>query len=34
MVSFVDPHKVVVTRNAFSTLPSARHEGENRIIKP
>jgi hypothetical protein len=34
MVDFVDPHKVVVRRNAFPTLPSARHEGENKIIKP
>jgi hypothetical protein len=23
MVSFVDPHKMVVTKNAFSALPSA-----------
>jgi hypothetical protein len=34
MVGFVDPRKVVVRRNAFSTLPSARHEDENRIIQP
>jgi hypothetical protein len=34
MVGFVDPHKVVVRKNAFSTFPSARHEGENRMIQP
>ncbi len=28
MVSFVDPHKVVIRRNAFSTFPSARNGGE------
>jgi hypothetical protein len=33
MVGLVDPHKVVVKRNSFSTLPSAQHEGENRKSK-
>jgi hypothetical protein len=28
MVSFVDPHKVVIRRNAFSTYPSAQNGGE------
>ncbi len=28
MVGFVDPHKVVVRRNAFSTFPSAQNGGE------
>jgi hypothetical protein len=34
MVGFVDPHKVGIRRNAFSTLPSARYKDENRIIHP
>jgi hypothetical protein len=30
MVSFMDLHKVVVRRNAFSIFPSAQNEGESK----
>jgi hypothetical protein len=33
MIGFVDPHKVIVRRNAFSTLSNARHEGDNRKLR-
>jgi hypothetical protein len=28
MVGFVDPHKVIIKRRAFLTLPNARYGGE------
>jgi len=28
--NFVDPHKVVIKRSAFSALPSAQDENENK----
>jgi hypothetical protein len=30
MVGFVNPHKVVARKNAFSALPSAQNGGENK----
>jgi hypothetical protein len=33
MIGFVDPHKVIVKRNPFSTLPSAWHEGDNKKLR-
>jgi hypothetical protein len=30
MVGFVDPHKQVVRRNAFSALPNAQNGGETK----
>jgi hypothetical protein len=30
MVDFVDPHKVVIKRSAFSALPSPQDENENK----
>jgi len=29
MVNFMDPYKMIVRKNAFSSFPSARNEGEN-----
>ncbi len=33
MVGFVNLHKVVAKRNAFSAFPSARNRGEEKIEK-
>jgi hypothetical protein len=33
MMGFMDPQKVVLRKYAFSTLPSAQHECENRKLK-
>jgi hypothetical protein len=30
MVGFVNPHKVIARRSAFSTFPRAQHEGESK----
>jgi hypothetical protein len=30
MVGFVDPHKVVARRSAYSTFPNAWNEGESK----
>jgi hypothetical protein len=33
MVNFVDPHKVIIKRSAFSVFPNAQDENENKILK-